>query len=70
MRHFFKVGIKDNLEINEIIIDEIEKLKITDDEKELIYKLLHFERANHNTGKSKYQEAYKKYLEEMMLKVD
>ena len=64
------MSIKDNLEINEIIIDEIEKLKITFDEKELLYKLLHVERSNHNTGKSEYTEKFKQAIEVMMLKSD
>ncbi len=64
------MSVKDLLEINEIIIDEIENLKITFDEKELLYKLLHVERGNHNTGKSEYTEKYKKAIEEMMLKSD
>jgi hypothetical protein len=62
------VGIKDFLEINDIIIDEIEKLTIPEDEKELLYKILHHEKTIHNTGKSKYQDEYKKFIEEMMLK--
>lgn len=63
------MSIKDNLEINEIIIDEIEKLKTSEEEKELLYQLLHFERTNHNTGKSKYQDEYKSLIEKTMLKI-
>lgn len=61
---------KDIAEINEIILEEIEKLKIPENEKELLIKLLHFEKISHNLGKQSYQETYKMMLEETMLKRD
>lgn len=62
------MSFKDSIEINEIIIEEIEELKIPELEKELLYKLLQFEKQNHNTGKQAYQDKYKQLLEEILLK--
>lgn len=64
------MSIREISEINEIILDEIEKLKIPNNEKKLLVELLQFEKENHNKGKQtyQYQDQYKAFLEKAMLK--
>ena len=54
------------LEINPLITEEIDKLNITNDEKALLFKLLQFEKQNHNTSGKMYADKYKQFLEETL----
>jgi hypothetical protein len=51
-------------EINEQIIDEIEKLNIKNDEKDLLRKFLNLEKNNIEEGKNTYNDDYLEILEE------
>jgi hypothetical protein len=53
-----------NSEINEQIIDEIEKLNIKNDEKDLLRKFLTLEKNNIEEGKNTYNDNYLEILEE------
>ncbi len=49
--------------INKIIRDEIDNIDASDSERNLIYRLLDFERRLANMGKTRYMEDYRRAME-------
>lgn len=49
--------------INKIVRDEIDNIDALDSERDLIYKLLDFERRLANLGKTRYMEDYRRAVE-------
>lgn len=49
--------------INKIVRDEIDNINASDSERDLIYKLLDFERRLANMGKTRYMEDYRRAVE-------
>ena len=59
-----------DLEINQMIRDEIEKISMPDYEKDLIYSLLYFERKLHSEGKITFQQEYQRQLGNTVVRME
>ena len=59
-----------DLEINQIIRDEIERISMPDYEKDLIYSLLYFERRLHSEGKITFQKEYQRQLGDTIMRME
>ena len=59
---------KFNSGINEKILEEIDRLKIDSNEKDLLRELLEFEKRNSEGGKNTYNDKYLEILEKFMIR--
>ena len=59
---------KFNSGINEKILEEIDRLKIDSNEKDLLRELLEFEKRNSEGGKNTYNDTYLEILEKFMIR--